>query len=132
MAGAWTCLSSLFLFTHSHSQHPILHRCLHLINLRVLRQPEPPYELVAALLHPVPLVVLILLLLDGVVQGVVVDEINVVVGVDGEVNEEPSHPKDKNQLTETLNQYPFRVALLVNLIIYIARINVKCNKTTGI
>ncbi|CAN1816259.1 hypothetical protein LINPERHAP1_LOCUS27714, partial [Linum perenne] len=52
----------LLCLRNSNSQHTILHPSLHLIHLRILRQPEPPHELPAAPLHPVPLIVLLLLL----------------------------------------------------------------------
>ncbi|KAF4374289.1 hypothetical protein F8388_002187 [Cannabis sativa] len=51
-----------FLLGNSDSQHSILHCSLHLIYLRILRQPEPPEELPAAAFHPVPRVVLVFLL----------------------------------------------------------------------
>ncbi|CAN1150643.1 hypothetical protein LINPERPRIM_LOCUS18089 [Linum perenne] len=47
---------------HSNSQHTVLHRRLNLLHLRILRQPKPPHELPAAPLHPVPRIVLVLLL----------------------------------------------------------------------
>lgn len=52
-----------FLLGDSHSEDAVLHGGLDLVNLGVLRQPEPPEELAAAPLHAVPLVVLLLLLL---------------------------------------------------------------------
>ncbi|KAF4374285.1 hypothetical protein F8388_002183 [Cannabis sativa] len=51
-----------FLLGNSDSQHSILHCSLHLIHLRILRQPEPPEELPAAAFHPVPRVILVFLL----------------------------------------------------------------------
>ncbi|CAN1167061.1 hypothetical protein LINPERPRIM_LOCUS34581 [Linum perenne] len=47
---------------HRHRQHAVLHRRLHLLHLRILRQPKPPHELPAAPLNSVPRIVLILLL----------------------------------------------------------------------
>jgi hypothetical protein len=51
------------LLGHSDGEHAVLHGCLDLLRLGILRQPEPAKELAAAALHPVPLVVLRLLLL---------------------------------------------------------------------
>ncbi|KAK3409921.1 hypothetical protein EUGRSUZ_J01986 [Eucalyptus grandis] len=47
---------------NSDGEHPVLHRGLHPIHLRILGQPKPPHELPAASLHPVPRVVLVFLL----------------------------------------------------------------------
>ena len=52
-----------FLFGHSDSELTILHISLDFLNLRVLRQPEPPREPSAAPLHAVPRVTLLFLLL---------------------------------------------------------------------
>ncbi|KAK3445176.1 hypothetical protein EUGRSUZ_B02741 [Eucalyptus grandis] len=46
----------------SYGQDAILHRCPHLIGLGVLWQAEPPEELAAASLDPVPCLALLLLL----------------------------------------------------------------------
>jgi hypothetical protein len=51
------------LLGHGDGEHAVLHGRLDLLRLGVLRQPEPAHELPAAALHPVPLVVLLLLLL---------------------------------------------------------------------
>ncbi|KAL8051243.1 hypothetical protein ABFX02_06G135000 [Erythranthe guttata] len=51
------------LFWHGDSQHPILHRRLHLLQICILRQPESADELAGAPLDTVPLVILLLFLL---------------------------------------------------------------------
>ncbi|KAK2966426.1 hypothetical protein RJ640_025974 [Escallonia rubra] len=51
------------LLGNSDSQHSILHGGLHLIHLRILRQPEPAEEPPAAPLHAVPPVLLLFMLL---------------------------------------------------------------------
>ncbi|KAF4374293.1 hypothetical protein F8388_002191 [Cannabis sativa] len=49
-------------FRDCNGKNSILHCSFDLIHFRILRKPEPPHELPAAPLHPVPRVVLIFLL----------------------------------------------------------------------
>jgi hypothetical protein len=50
------------LLGNCDSKNPILHGSLHLLHLHIFRRPEPPHELPAASLHPMPRVVLVFLL----------------------------------------------------------------------
>ncbi|KAL4610729.1 hypothetical protein ACB092_08G072300 [Castanea dentata] len=49
-------------FRNSDSENTVLHRCLNLIHLRILWQPETPQELATAALDTVPRVILVFLL----------------------------------------------------------------------
>ncbi|KAJ6691965.1 hypothetical protein OIU79_013857 [Salix purpurea] len=51
-----------FLLRHSDSKHPVLHPCLDLIYLGILRQLEPSQELATATLNTMPCVILVFLL----------------------------------------------------------------------
>ncbi|KAK2966430.1 hypothetical protein RJ640_025978 [Escallonia rubra] len=55
-------MALLHVLGNSDSQHAVLHGSLHLIHLRVIRQPEAAEEPAAAPLHAVPPVVLLFLL----------------------------------------------------------------------
>ncbi|URD76926.1 hypothetical protein MUK42_09305, partial [Musa troglodytarum] len=46
---------------HYQGEHPVLHGGLHLVGLRILRQPEPPVEPAAAPLRAVPLALLLVI-----------------------------------------------------------------------
>ncbi|MFS8012888.1 hypothetical protein Hanom_Chr14g01326311 [Helianthus anomalus] len=50
-----------FRLRHRHRQYTVLHRRLHLIHFRILRQPKPPQKLPRAPLHPMPLIILLLI-----------------------------------------------------------------------